>query len=77
MITSERDCFLGTHVTKTLKDALKAEAHKVGVSESRTPSVSALVAEILEDEMKSRGYDLTAPVDDRNVPLPFENSYKE
>lgn len=69
-------------MSRTLKDALKAEAHKEGVAASKSPSVSALCAEILEEEMKTRGYDLTAPVDDRNVPLPFDvrdmtESFKE
>lgn len=83
MITSARDCFLGIHITQTLKDALKAEAHRQGVAGSKSPSVSALCADILEEEMKARGYDLTVSlVDDRNVPLPFGEdgmgaSYKE
>lgn len=52
MITTSRNNFLGAHVTKDVKSAIKDEAVIQG------KSISLLVHEILKAEMQKRGHAL-------------------
>lgn len=75
MIMSDRDVFLGVHVTQDVKDALKKEADR------RRTAVSPLVYEILEqwliaapdeqvEEVRSNKRAIKDPL--RDIPLPLE-----
>lgn len=51
MITSDRNEYIATHVTRLVKDALDLEAHLRKVSRSK------LIYEALLEYLKRRGYD--------------------
>ncbi len=56
MITSDRNVFLGAHVTKHVKEALKKEARDKGLS------MSLLVSITLSKMLRKRGYDIREDV---------------
>lgn len=52
MITTDRNEFLGAHVTPAVKDALKEEAKKEDLS------VSMLVFKLLKLSLRAKGYNV-------------------
>lgn len=54
MITTDRNQYLGAHVTPTVRQGLRDEANKRGIS------VSALVFQLLFERLKELGHNVGA-----------------
>lgn len=69
MITTDRNIFIGAHVTETVRKQMEEQAKKIGVS------MSIYTFEALKDRLRNDGYDPDAPMIDPNaIPLPFEGT---
>lgn len=68
MITTERDKFVGSHMTQVVKDQLKEEAKKKEIS------VSQLIFNISKDYLRVAGYNPDQPTERQKEKLPFETS---
>jgi len=70
MILSDRDVFIGAHVTQEQKDAFREEAKR------RRVSMSALVSEILEKFLIEENLLALRPYknNEQEPPLPFEEA---
>lgn len=67
MITTDRNIFIGAHVTETVRQQLEEAAKKAGIS------MSIFTFEALKDRLRKEGYDPEIPLPDPNaIPLPFE-----
>ena len=66
MIMSDQDQFVGFYVTASVKDALRGEATKSGLT------MSQVVREAIQDRLKILGWDLS-PKMEFSQSLPLEN----
>ena len=75
VITTERDVFVGAHLTRAAKEKLRIEAHRRG------KSMSAVIAEVLDDFLEVASQEQLEGVrsnrrivnpNEEDVPLPFE-----
>lgn len=64
---SDRDVFVGAHVTPEVKDALRAFARR------QNKSMSAVVFEVIQEKLEKEGIDVEKTEDpEEDVALPFE-----
>jgi hypothetical protein len=67
-VPPRRPKFTGIHLSEGVKEAMRQEAQRDGVS------MSAFISALVVKELKERGINYELPTGESDVPLPFEES---